>query len=175
MKNLWKSPPPPTYCISHFSPNISIHPCRTAPLCSSVPTSWIRRTSLASRTLSWSSTEATRMERECLMWFCFVFPTVSKGGCKCWCCQWTAVWGSPPRHTYDIPLRCSPGTVKWLLSKATLCYQSFPKSMVQKHCQILGCLSQSRINELLREPGKSHLGHWEKLGLKYNIIKVTEI
>lgn len=39
-------------------------PCRTAPLCSSAPTSWTRKTSLANRILSWSSTEVTRMERE---------------------------------------------------------------------------------------------------------------
>lgn len=53
-------------------PHISMHSCRTVPLCSSVPTSWTRRTSLASLTLSWSSTEAMRMERKCLMLFFFL-------------------------------------------------------------------------------------------------------
>ena len=37
---------------------------RILPLCSCVPTSWIRRTFLASQTPSWCSTAVTRMERE---------------------------------------------------------------------------------------------------------------
>lgn len=44
--------------------NLFICPCRTALPCSSVPTSWTRKTSSASQILSWSSTEVTRMERE---------------------------------------------------------------------------------------------------------------
>lgn len=53
-----------TISTSHTDLHLFICPRRTAPLCSSVPTSWTRKTSSASQTLSWSSTEVTRMERE---------------------------------------------------------------------------------------------------------------
>lgn len=43
-----------------------LFPSRTVGQCSSVPISWTRRTFLASPTLSWSFTAATRTERECL-------------------------------------------------------------------------------------------------------------
>lgn len=49
---------------SHTDLHLFICPCRTALPCSSVPTSWTRKTSSASQILSWSSTEVTRMERE---------------------------------------------------------------------------------------------------------------
>lgn len=49
----------------HFSDScVFSSVCRITPPCNSVPTNWIKRTSLESRTPSWSSTEATRMARE---------------------------------------------------------------------------------------------------------------
>lgn len=56
--------PPLTVSTSHTDLHLFICPCRTAPLCSSAPTSWTKKTSSANRILSWSSTEVMRMERE---------------------------------------------------------------------------------------------------------------
>lgn len=46
-----------------FFPSFS-QPLRTVQQCSSVPISWIRKTSLAALTRSWCSTEVMRTERE---------------------------------------------------------------------------------------------------------------
>lgn len=46
--------------------------CRIMPPCNSVPTNWIKRTSLESQTPSWCFTEATRMAREFVSCFCYI-------------------------------------------------------------------------------------------------------
>lgn len=59
---------PLLFCLFIF---LSFFFCRIMPPCNSVPTNWIKRTSLESPTPSWSFTEAMRMAREFASCFCF--------------------------------------------------------------------------------------------------------
>lgn len=59
------------FCLSTFLFFSSV--CRIMPPCNSVPTNWIKRTSLENQTPSWSSTEVMRTAREFIFYFSAAF------------------------------------------------------------------------------------------------------
>lgn len=120
------SSPPLTVSTSHTDRHLFICPCRTAPLCSSAPTSWTRKTSSANRILSWCSTEVTRMERESVALLSLYF-------------QLQVLWGENQQYFSQrgprAMLRCWGADPKvWL----KWCYQ--------REVQIISCFSLTRAN-----------------------------